>query len=159
MTNPNISLSSTKDIDEYKLYLSDIGLLTTMLFNDVENGRPDIYRKLLSDNLPADLGYLYENSVAQLIKTSGKELYYHTWKKENSTHSYEIDFLLTSKNKIIPVEVKSSAINSHESIDAFEKKYSRFIGNRYLLSQKDVDKIGSLILKPIYMTQFLLKDI
>ncbi len=159
MTNPNISLSSTKDIDEYKLYLSDIGLFTTMLFNDVENGRPDIYRKLLSDNLPADLGYLYENSVAQLIKTSGKELYYHTWKKENSTHSYEIDFLLTSKNKIIPVEVKSSAINSHESIDAFEKKYSRFIGNRYLLSQKDVDKIGSLILKPIYMTQFLLKDI
>lgn len=159
VTNPNISLSSTKDIDEYKLYLSDIGLLTTMLFNDVENGRPDIYRKLLSDNLPADLGYLYENSVAQLIKTSGKELYYHTWKKENSTHSYEIDFLLTSKNKIIPVEVKSSAINSHESIDAFEKKYSQFIGNRYLLSQKDVGKIGSLILKPIYMTQFLLKDI
>lgn len=159
VTSPNISLSTTKNIDEYKLYLSDIGLFTTLLFNDSQKGREDIYRKLLSDSLSADLGYLYENVVAQLIKASGRELYYHCWQKENSTHYYEVDFLLTSKNKIIPIEVKSSAIKNHASIDAFEKKYSKYIGNRYLLSQKDVGNIGTLLLKPIYMTQFLLKDI
>ena len=157
--NPSISLSQTKDIDCFKLYLSDIGLFTTMIFNDSENGREDIYRKLLSDKLTADLGYLYENVVAQMIKTSGRDLYYHTWKKKGSTHSYEIDFLITVRNKVIPIEVKYSAVKKYESIDKFEEKYSSQIGEKYLLSQKDVGKIGTLKLKPIYMTPFLLKNI
>ena len=130
-----------------------------MIFNDSENGREDIYRKLLSDKLTADLGYLYENVVAQMIKASGRDLYYHTWKKKGSTHSYEIDFLITVRNKVIPIEVKSSAVKKHESIDKFEEKYSSQIGEKYLLSQKDVGKIGTLKLKPIYMTPFLLKNI
>ena len=109
--------------------------------------------------MPADLGYLYENVVAQAIKASGRDLYYHTWKKEGSTHSFEIDFLITSKNKIVPIEVKSSAIKNHKSIDNFEMKYSKYVGERYLLSQKDVGKIGTLKLKPIYMILFLLKDL
>ena len=159
VTNPSISLSQTKEMDYFKLYLSDIGLFTTLLFNDSENGREDIYRKLLSDKLPADLGYLYENVVAQMIKASGRDLYYHTWRKKESTRSYEIDFLITSKNKVIPIEVKSSAVKNHESIDQFERKYSGQISDRYLLSQKDVGKVGTLKLKPIYMTPFLLKDI
>lgn len=159
VTNPGVSLSQTKDIDCFKLYLSDIGLFTTMLFNDSENGIADIYRKLLSDKLPADLGYLYENVVAQMIKASGRDLYYHTWRKKESTHSYEIDFLITAKNKVIPIEVKSSSVKNHESIDQFEKKYSGQIGDRYLLSQKDVGKVGTLKLKPIYMALFMLKDI
>ncbi len=130
-----------------------------MLFNDSQNGIVDIYQKLLSDSLSADLGYLYENVVAQMIKTSGRDLYYHTWRKEDSTHSYEIDFLITSNNKIIPIEVKSSAVKNHKSIDAFEKKYSKYTGERYLLSQKDVTKDGTLKYKPIYMTLFLLKGL
>ena len=157
--NPSVSLSQTKDSDCFKLYLSDIGLFTTMLFNDPQNGIADIYQKLLSDSIPADLGYLYENVVAQTIKVSGRELYYHTWRKEGSTHSFEIDFLITSKNKIIPIEVKSSAVKNHKSIDAFEKKYSQYVGERYLLSQKDVGKEGTLKYLPIYMTMFLLKDL
>lgn len=59
----------------------------------------------------------------------------------------------------MPIEVKSSAINNHKSIDSFEIKYSKQVGDRFLLSQKDVGKIGSLKLKPIYMILFLLKDL
>lgn len=157
--NPALSLLQTKDVNCFKLYLSDIGLFTTMLFHDTQNGIEDIYKKLLSDALPADLGYLYENTVAQAIKASGRDLYYHTWKKEGSTHSFEIDFLISSKNKVIPIEVKSSAVKNHKSIDAFEVKYSKYVGERYLLSQKDVGKIGTLKLKPIYMIGFLLNDL
>lgn len=157
--NPTVSLSQTKDTDCFKLYLSDTGLFTTMLFNDSQNGMEDIYKKLLSDTLPADLGYLYENVVAQAIRASGRDLYYHTWEKAGSTHSFEIDFLITSKNKVIPIEVKSSAIRNHKSIDDFERKYSKYVGERYLLSQKDVGKIGTLKLKPIYMILSLLKDL
>ncbi|MCD7764789.1 MAG: AAA family ATPase [Lachnospiraceae bacterium] len=157
--NPTVSLLQTRDIDCFKLYLSDTGLFTTMLFNDSQNGIEDIYKKLLSDALPADLGYLYENAVAQAIRASGRDLYYHTWKKEGSTHSYEIDFLLTSKNKIVPIEVKSSAVKNHKSIDHFAVKYSKYVGDRYLLSQKDVGKINDLRLKPVYMILFLLKEL
>ena len=159
VTNPDVSLPQTKDMDCFKLYLSDIGLFTTMLFHDSENGIEDIYSKLLSDSLPADLGYLYENVVAQMIKASGRDLYYHTWRKKDSTHSYEIDFLITTKNKVVPIEVKSSAVKNHESIDAFGEKFSNRTGDRYLLSQKDVGKIGTLNLKPIYMTPFLLETL
>lgn len=134
-------------------------MFMTMLFNDSQNGIEDIYKKLLSDTLPADLGYLYENVVAQAIKVSGRDLYYHTWRKRGSTHSFEVDFLLTSKNKIVPIEVKSSSVKNHKSIDSFEEKYSKYVGDRYLLSQKDVGKIGTLKLKPIYMILSLLKDL
>ncbi|MCD8347282.1 MAG: DUF4143 domain-containing protein, partial [Lachnospiraceae bacterium] len=85
--------------------------------------------------------------------------YYNTLKKEGSTHSYEIDFLITSKNKIIPIEVKSSAVKNHKSIDNFAIKYSKYVGDRFLLSQKDVGKIDNLKLKPIYMILFLLKGL
>lgn len=157
--NPEISLSQTKDINNFKLYLSDIGLFTTMMFNDTENGREDIYKKLLSDKLDADLGYLYENAVAQIIKSYNRELYYHTWKKKDSTHYFEVDFLLTSRNKIIPIEVKSSSVRNHESIDEFAVKYSKYVGERYLVSQKDVGANGMLKLKPIYMVPNIVEEL
>ncbi len=159
VTNPSVSLSQTRDMNCFKLYLSDIGLFTTMLFNDAQNGIEDIYKKLLSDSLSADLGYLYENVVAQAIKSSGRDLYYHTWRKEGSTHSFEVDFLITSGNKVIPIEVKSSAVKNHRSIDNFEVKYSKQVGERFLLSQKDVGEIGTLKLKPIYMISSMLKNL
>lgn len=109
----------------------------------------------MSDKLDIDLGYLFENAVAQMLTAKNRELYYHTWRKENSTHSYEIDFLITRKDKVIPIEVKSSCVKKHESIDEFVRKYSKYVGERYLVSQKDVSSDGMLKLRPIYMVPFL----
>lgn len=92
--NPSITLAQTKDDDTFKLYLSDIGLFTTMIFKASPKTDESIYSKLLGDKLSADLGYLYENAVAQMITATGRSAYYHTWEKENSTHYYEVDFLL-----------------------------------------------------------------
>lgn len=66
---------------EIKLYLADTGLFTTMIFNSSAETDENIYTKLLSDSLPADWGYLYENAVAQVITASDRALYYHTWEK------------------------------------------------------------------------------
>ena len=114
---------------------------------------------MLSDKLPADLGYLYENVVAQMIASTGRELYYHIWDKPDSTHHYEVDFLLQDGAKISPFEVKSSARKNHESIDAFCEKYSKHVKDAYLFSQKDVSKDGSLKLKPVYFLPFVIDDI
>ena len=155
-TDPRVSLADTKDFNSYKLYLSDTGLFVTLMFMDrpvTENG---VYAKLLSDKLPANLGYLYENLIAQMIAVSGRELYYHTWEKVGSTHYYEVDFLISEGSKINVFEIKSSGVGKHESINAFYKKFSQNVHNIYLLSQKDVGKEEKLLLKPFYLMPFLI---
>ena len=158
-TDPNVNLSQTQDNDTFKLYLSDVGLFTTMIFEASSNTGENIYSKLLSDKLPADLGYLYENAAAQIIASTNRTPYYYTWEKKGSTHYYEVDFLLQSGTKVIPVEVKSSSNKSHESIDAFCAKFSSRIGRPLLLSQKDVGNEGQLMFKPVYMLPFFLEEL
>ncbi len=154
-SDPRVSLSLTKDLDSYKLYLADTGLFVTLLFIDRPATENEIYAKLLSDKLPANLGYLYENLVAQMLAASGRELYYHTWEKEGSTHYYEVDFLLSQSEKVSAVEVKSSGIGRHESLTEFQRRYSRHLDGCYVLSQKDLDRKDGLGYLPVYMTPFL----
>lgn len=156
-TDPRVSLTDTKDFDSYKLYLSDTGLFVTAMFMDRPSIENVLYSKLLSDKLPANLGFLYENLVAQMINSSGRELYYHTWEKPNSTHYYEVDFLISKGSKVSAIEVKSSGIGKHESITEFTRKYSGNVDSTYLLSQKDVGEEGSLRKKPLYLAPFVVK--
>ena len=156
VTNPRVSLTDSKDFDSYKLYLADTGLFVTLMFIDRAAAENEIYGKLLSDKLPANLGYLYENMVAQMINATGRELYYHTWEKSGSTHYYEVDFLISKKSKISAFEVKSSGTGKHESIKEFAKKFSAHIDGLYLLSGKDVGAEKTLKKKPLYMTPFII---
>ena len=131
-TDPRVSLADTKDFDSYKLYLADTGLFVTLMFIDRPVTENDVYAKLLSDKLPANLGYLYENLVAQIIAASGRELFYHTWEKSGSTHYYEVDFLISEGSKVNAFEVKSSGSGKHESIKAFYKKFSKNVHDIYI---------------------------
>ena len=154
-TDPRVSLSLTKDLDSYKMYIADTGLFITLMFIDRPVAENDIYAKLLADKLPANLGYLYENLVAQMIAASGRELFYHTWKKEKSTHYYEIDFLITQSSKVSAIEVKSSGVGKHESLTEFHKKYSKTVRDCVIISQKDIDREGQISFLPVYLTPFL----
>ena len=155
-SDPRVSLTQSKDIDSYKLYYADTGLFVTSMFLDRKEVENEIYSKLLSDKLPANLGYLYENVVAQQIAATNRSLYYHTWLKKGSTHYYEIDFLLSDNNKVIPIEVKSSGIGKFESLDNFTKSFSKQIHEAYVLSQKDYERKGSYVNLPIYLFDYLL---
>lgn len=154
-TDPRVSLSLTKDLSSYKLYIADTGLFVTLMFIDRPATENEIYAKLLADKLPANLGYLYENLVAQMITSTGRELYYHTWEKKGSTHYYEIDFLISNGSKVSAIEVKSAGAGKHESLLEFRKKYSKNIKNSYIVSQKDIDKKEKLKFMPVYLTPFL----
>ena len=156
-TDPRVSVSLSKDLDSYKLYIADTGLFVTLMFIDRPTAENEIYAKLLSDKLPANLGYLYENLIAQMIAASGRELYYHTWEKKESTHYYEIDFLISQGTKVSAIEVKSSGTGRHESLTEFSKKYSKNIKESIILSQKDIGKEGVIKYVPIYLTSVLCK--
>lgn len=155
-TNPRVSLADTKDFNSFKLYIADTGLFVTLMFIDRPSTENDIYAKLLSDKLPANLGYLYENLVAQMIASTGRELYYHTWEKAGSSHYYEVDFLVSAGSKLNVFEVKSSGTGKYESILEFSKKFSKNVRTSYVLSQKDVSSEGSLFFKPFYLLPFLI---
>lgn len=153
--DPVVSLSQTKALDTYKLYLADTGLFISLMFIDRPGQVNSIYMKLLSDKLPANLGFLYENAVAQTIASMGHELYYHTWDKEGSDHYYEIDFLLAKEDKISAIEVKSSGLGKFKSLKNFQKKYSKNIDRAIVLSQKDCSRKEGIDFLPIYMANYL----
>ncbi len=158
-SEPGVGLAQAKKLNSFKLYLADTGLFITLMLSLDGGFENEIYAKMLSDKLEANLGYLYENAIAQAITAAGKNLYYHSWRKKDSTHSFEIDFLLLQKNKVIPVEVKSSSVRNHKSIDAFCEKYEKVVGRRWLLSQKDIAKEAMTELWPLYLAPALFEKI
>ncbi len=157
--DPSIGLSLHAGYDFFKIYVGDTGLFVTLAFMDTDYPNNTIYNKLLSDKLPVDLGYIYENVVAQLLRAAGHSLYYHTFKERvgDNEHPrwYEIDFLISRQDKICPLEVKSSGYKTHKSLDEFQQKYSSRIQQRYLLYTKDLRKEQDIICLPVYMTGLL----
>lgn len=149
--DPYVGMSLTMDYGKYKLYVGDTGLFVTLAFWDKDFTENIIYNKLLSDKLSANMGYVYENLVAQMLRASGDRLFYYTFPKDK-THFYEIDFLLSRGNKLCPIEVKSSGYKTHASLDAFCRKFSDRIGQRYLIYTKDLQKDEQTLLLPVYMT-------
>ena len=153
--DPDAGMSNTRDLSRFKLFLSDTGLFVTLMFKDKDFTENEIYEKLLNDRLSVNLGYLYKNIVAQCLAANGNELFYHTIMNKNSKHNYEIDFILARKNKIIPIEVKSSGYKTHKSLDVFTEKYSRRILKRYLVYTKDMSKDQDIFCVQVYMVPFL----
>ena len=153
--DPQAGMALHTSTDRYKMYVGDTGLFITLAFWDKKFTDNVIYRKLLSDKLPSDLGYVYENMMAQILKSSGHELYYYTFPTDSGKHNYEIDFLIADGDKISPIEVKSSGYKAHASLDAFCVKYSSRIKNKYLVYTKDLRRDSDILCIPVYMSMFL----
>ena len=153
--NPDVGMSLEKDAGRYKLFNSDVGLFITLAFKDKKYTENIIYNKLLSDKLDVNLGYVYENVVAQMLIAKGNNLFYYTMKSETSNHLYEIDFLTSVKDKICPLEVKSGNYRTHKSLDAFCNKFSNRIGSKYVVHTKDYKWENGIYYIPMYMVPFL----
>lgn len=154
--DPSAGFALHANPDFFKLFLADTGLFITLAFRDRAYADNEIYRKLLLDKLPTDLGYVYENVVAQLLRTAGNELYYYTFKDAtDNKKNYEIDFLLSRAGKICPIEVKSSSYNRHASLDMFQKKFSSRILQSYIIHTKDLRSEGNILAIPAYMTSLV----
>lgn len=155
-SDPNIGMGLHKDSSSFKIYMGDTGLFVTLAFWDSDQADNVIYSKLLSDKLSADLGYVYENVVSQILKAGGHSLYYYTFpaRDDNKKH-YEIDFLLSKHDKLIPVEVKSSGYKTHRSLDVFCEKYSDRILHPVMVYTKALRTEGNLLMIPAYLSPML----
>jgi len=153
--NPAVGMALEKDVGKYKLFTSDVGLFVTLAFRDKNYVENIIYNKLLSDKLEANLGYVYENVVAQMLIAKGNNLFYYTMGNNSSNHLYEIDFLISTGNKICPIEVKSGNYRCHKSLDQFCEKFRSRIGDKYLVHTKDYKWENGINYIPVYMLPFL----
>ena len=153
--NPAVGMALEKDVGKYKLFTSDVGLFVTLAFRDKNYVENIIYNKLLSDKLEANLGYVYENAVAQMLVAKGNNLFYYTMGNNSSNHLYEIDFLISTGNKLCPIEVKSGNYRCHKSLDQFCEKFRSRIGNKYLVHTKDYKWENGINYIPVYMLPFL----
>ncbi len=151
-SDPNIGFGLHRDSDDFKIYMGDTGLFVTMAFWDKDSSENEIYNRLLADKLSVDLGYVFENVTAQMIRSAGHSLYYNTFfYREDKKKYYEVDFLLSKRNKLIPIEVKSSGYKTHKSLDEFCRKYSDRIDFPMLVYTKPPKKEEDIIMIPFYL--------
>ena len=153
--DPNVGLALTMDNERFKIYTSDTGMFVTLAFKDKEFTDNIIYEKLLNDKLSTNLGYVYENVIAQMLRAAGKQLFYHTIPFADGKKYYEMDFLISDGHKVSPIEVKSSGYKSHTSLDAFCNKFSDQVKNKYIIYTKDLKREQGIDYIPVYMTMFL----
>jgi hypothetical protein len=152
--DPSNGLAMDYNKDYFKMYVADTGLFVTLAFKDSTFTDNVIYNKLLNDKLNANLGYLYENVVAQMLVATGRRLFYYTFASE-SRHTYEVDFLVSDKDKITPLEVKSSSYKAHASLDAFCGKFSQKVRTPMVIYTKDVANDGPVHYLPAYLVPFV----
>jgi len=160
-TAPNIGLKLNEDRTSLKCYYCDTGLLLSLSFNARGIVSNEIYQKLMFDKLEINEGMLVENIVAQMLKASGKELFFYSnYDKEIAENRMEIDFLVqkpevTSRHNISPIEVKSGTNYTLSSIKKILKSFDQYLSTPYVLHTKDVEQKEGIVYLPIYMTPLL----
>ena len=155
--DPRVGLPMTQNSEFFKMFLEDSGLFVTLCFYDRDFSDNLIYSSLVKGRLPANLGYVYENAVAQGLTAAGYRLFYHTFPKEDSKHNYEIDFIIPAGKKVCPIEVKSASVSSHVSMDAFIKKHKPDVHRGIMISGKNLREENGIIYLPIYMVGLISK--
>ncbi len=122
--NAVIPLAAYADLGDFKLYMSDVGLLT------MKSGMPS---SLILSPLPVDntfMGAIAENYVAQALAARQIPLYY--WRNSNTA---ELDFLWAQDTRIIPIEVKKGLHTRAKSMNQFRLTYHPEVAIR--ISQKN----------------------
>ena len=140
---PEIPLEGFVDVDTFKLYLSDVGILNNILKLNIED--------ILNDNISLYKGVIAENFVANQLVCNGFDLYYY-----RSNNTSEVDFLLYTKDGIIPVEVKAGNATQSKSLKLYIEKYKPKYAIRISTKDFGYDSKTNIKSIPLYAT-FLIK--
>lgn len=147
-SEPKSPLVMSRSTNLFKLYLNDVGLLTAMYGNDIQ-------LKILNHETEINFGALYENVAAEELTAHGFRLFFFNNKKFG-----EVDFLVESEGKIIPLEIKSGKNYSrHNAINNLQKIKEFDIDKGYVFCNSNVKKEDKITYYPIYMLMFLKKNI
>lgn len=147
IANPKYPLKESVQKNLLKLYLNDVGMLTSQLYRN--NLRP-----ILSDERSINLGSVYENVVAQELKTHGHSLFYYDNRQRG-----EVDFLIDdySQLSILPIEVKSG--KDYMVHSALTKMLAtpdyHILSGMVVSNEREVKQVGGILYMPIYYVMFV----
>ena len=146
-TEPTVPLMLTEKSSLFKMFLSDVGLLTTI------SGKA-CKLKIVSKEKDVNKGAVYENVVAQELHAHGYSLYYYNSKKKG-----ELDFVVEHAGQVLPIEVKSGKdYEKHSALDNVMAAREYRIEEAYVFTNDNVKVDGKLTYFPIYMAMFLQDD-
>ena len=147
VTEPTVPLKLNKSVNLFKLFLSDVGLLTSMFMDGIQI-------RLLNRETDINFGSVYENAASQELKAHGYDLYYYNSKKQG-----ELDFVIERGGDVLPIEIKSGkGYQRHAALDNVlgNKDYS--IPTAFVFQNDNVSIDGRIVYLPIYMLMFLQKE-
>ncbi len=142
VSTPIFPLVAYEKPEQFKIYMHDIGLLTSMFGHETQQG-------ILKGNLigPAK-GGIYENLIFDMLTKRGYKLNYY--KTDNSMQ--EIEFLITKEQSVIPIEVKAkngTTLSLNNYISEYHPLYA------YKLIRGNIGEVDSKITLPLYMAMFI----
>ena len=140
---PEIPLKATADLDVFKLFLSDVGILTSLLEIQFSN--------ILLNKISSYIGAITENFVACNLAAMNKSMYYF-----QSKDNIEIDFIIDTKDGIIPIEVKAGINTKSLSLNKYLDKYHTKYAIR--ISAKNFGFVNNIKSVPLYAV-YCLKDL
>jgi hypothetical protein len=147
VSNPKFPLAESAQKNLIKLYLNDVGMLTSQLYR--YNLQP-----ILADERSINLGSVYESVVAQELKANGFKLFYY-----DNRHRGEVDFLVDDFNNqsILPIEVKSGRdYNIHSALNNFMQTPDYYVHQANVLSnEREVRSQNGVVYLPIYYVMFI----
>ena len=143
-TEPTIPLMLNEKSALFKLFISDVGLLTTIYGKSCK-------LKIVNKEGDINKGAVFENVVAQELHAHGYPLYYYNSKKLG-----EIDFIVEQNGKSLPIEVKSGkAYNKHSALNNLMNAKEYGIEEAFIFTNDNVKIEGKFNYLPIYMVMFL----
>lgn len=160
-SEPSVGLELNRQKMTLKCYMSDTGLLFSHAFDKQVIDAEKLYQKILFNKLSINQGMLVENVVAQMLRATGRKLYFYSNSSRNCCEDrMEIDFLITknqisSRHNIIPIEVKSGKNYTLTSITKFKNKFKEQTGQPIVLHEGDISIEQDFIYLPLYMTSLL----
>ena len=144
ITEPTVPLMLNEKSTLFKLFLSDVGLLTTIYGKGCK-------LKIVSKQKDINKGAIFENVVAQELHAHGYPLYYYNNKKKG-----ELDFVIEQSGKVLPIEVKSGKdYEKHSALDNVLASKEYDIDQAIVFTNDNVKVDGNLTYYPIYMIMFL----
>ncbi len=144
---PEVPLLLSKAKNLFKLFLSDVGLLAAMYADGLQI-------KILNKEKDINFGSIYENAVAQELKTQGFELYYFNSKKQG-----ELDFVIEYKGNVLPIEVKSGkSYTRHNALDNVMSTPRYHIEQAIVFCNENIHEKNKIVYMPVYMAGMLKKE-
>lgn len=144
VTEPRLPLLINSKSNLFKLFLSDIGMLTSLYGKTTQMA-------IMNDDLSLNCGAIYENVVAQELNSHGFKGYYF-----NSHKQGELDFVVEYKDFVCPIEVKSGKdYTKHSALNNVLNNKDYGIKNALVFSNFNVEVTGNVIYYPIYFIMFL----